>query len=249
LNEGLSFLVHGPSKTGKSWLADTAPSPRLVLDAEGGNGTRWTPSEKVFWDPTANAPPEYDGHWETCIVNVRNYAVVQRAYQWLNSGQHPVASATMDSVSETQQRCIDGLVGSDPMKTQDWGTLLREMSKTIRDFRDLVQHPTRPLSAMVFICMSRTNQHGKQVPYVQGQLSTILPYQVDVLGYLDKIPDVNQPGVSNRFLMIQPDLAGRSYESGERVGGRLGAYLHVPDNDQTVQRMLDLVFQRQEENA
>lgn len=248
MTEGLSFLVHGPSKTGKSWLADTSPSPRLVLDAEGGNGTRWTPSRKVFWDPLAGAPPEYDGRWDTCIVNVRSYPTVKRAYDWLNMGQHPFASATMDSVSETQQRCVDDLVGTDLMKTQDWGTLLREMSKTIRDFRDLTSHPTRPLSAVVFICMSR-EVNGKQKPYVQGQLSTILPYQVDVLGYLDKIPDPNQPGVSNRFLMIQPGMAGRCYESGERVGGRLGAYLHVPDNDQTVQRMLDLVFQRQEESA
>jgi hypothetical protein len=239
LGDGLSILIHGASKSGKSWLADTSPQPRLVLDAEGGNGTRWTPSKKVFWDPTREAPPTADGSWETCIVNVRDYASVQRAYEWLNSGQHPFRSVTIDSVSETQQRGVDALVGTDIMKTQDWGTLLRQMSKLVRDFRDLINHPTNPLSTVMFICMSKETGTGQFVPYVQGQLATILPYQVDVLGFLNRIPDPNVPGAFNRFLMIQPDAG---YLSGERVGGRLGGYVHIPDNDQTVVKMLTTVF-------
>ena len=247
MSEGLSFLIHGPSKMGKSWLADTAPAPRLVLDAEGGNGTRWTPSRKRIWDPTRESPPEVDGTWDTCIVNVRDFDTILRAYQWLNSGQHPFKSVTIDSVSETQQRGVDGLVGAEAMKTQDWGTLFRTVNKLVQDFRDLTSHPTNPLRAVVFIAMTKMDGAGKAVPYVQGQLAAVLPYHIDVVGYLNRLPDPNQPGVSHRFLMIRPDPG---YLSGERVGGRLGEYVHVPDNDPTITKMLDMVFgQAQEEQG
>lgn len=238
MTNGFSLLVHGPSKTGKSWLSDTSPAPRLVLDAEGGNGTAWTPSKKIIWNPTTEKPPVADGTWETCIVHVRQFADVQRSYEWLNSGQHPFRSATIDSVSETQQRGVDDIAGTKQMMTQDWGELLRRMSKVIRDFRDLVNHPTNPLDVVIFIAMTR-DVGGVKVPYVQGQLATILPYQVDVVGYLQKVPNLEVPGQTNRFLMIQPDP---QYLSGERVGGRLGPWLEVKDNDRTVETMLDMIF-------
>ena len=243
MSDGLSFLIYGRSKVGKSWLADTAPAPRLVLDAEGGNGSRWTPSKKVRWDPISSAPPAADGSWETCIVNVRAYEIIKRVYEWLRSGEHPFRTVTIDSVSETQQRCIDGLVGTEIMQPKDWGTLLREMSKTIRDFRDLTEHPTRPLQAVVFIASTRESD-GRQRPYVQGQLASVLPYQVDVLTYVQHIPDPNDPRVFNRFMMLQPDQA---YESGDRCGGRLPPYIHVADTDQTLTNVLSTVFKQEDD--
>ena len=244
MTTGFSLLVHGKSKVGKSWLSDTAPGPRLVLDAEGGNGTTWTPSSKKIWNPTVEAPPAADGTWETCIVHVRQFMDVQRAYEWLNSGQHPFRSVTIDSVSETQQRGVDEIAGTAQMQTQNWGELLRRMSKLIRDFRDLVNHPTNPLAVVIFIAMTR-EVNGMQQPYVQGQLATILPYQVDVVGYLQRIPDFNVPGKMDRFIMFQPDPA---YSCGERVGGRLGAWLEIGDNDRTVEQMLDMIFNNGKEN-
>jgi hypothetical protein len=229
------------SKTGKSWLSDTSPAPRLVLDAEGGNGTTWTPSRKVIWNPTTERPPEADGTWDTCIVHVRAFTDVQRAYEWLNSGQHPFRSCTIDSVSETQQRAVDEIAGVEQMRERDWGELLRKMNKLIRDFRDLVNHPTNPLDVMIFIAMTR-DVNGVKKPYVQGQLATILPYQVDVVGYLQRTPDFNVPGKLDRFLMFHPDPA---YDCGERVGGRLGGWLQVNDNDRTVEQMLDLIFNKE----
>jgi hypothetical protein len=241
---GFSLLVHGKAKTGKSTLSDTGPAPRLVLDAEGGNGTTWTPSRKTVWDPNTEAPPENDGTWETCIVNVRKFMDVQRAYEWLNSGQHPFRAVTIDSVSETQQRGVDEIAGTNQMQTQNWGELLRRMSKLIRDFRDLVNHPTNPLDVVTFIAMTR-EVGGMQQPYVQGQLATILPYQVDVVGYLQQVQDFNVPGKLDRFLMFKPDPA---YSCGERVGGRLGPWLEVKDHDRTIEQMLDLIFDSKENN-
>lgn len=226
----MSILIHGESKSGKSWFGDTTPAPRLVLDAEAGS--RFTPSKKKVWNPATDAPPEVDGTWDTAIVPVRDYQTVKRAYEWLNSGSHPFNSVVLDSVSEIQQRCVDDIAGADIMKTQDWGTLLREVSGTVRKFRDLVTHPSKPLESIVMIAMTR-DVDGKKSPYVQGQLATVLPYYLDVVGFMTTIPD--ETGAIHRYMMIQPSS---EYVSGERVGGCLGGYIENP----SASTMLDTVF-------
>jgi hypothetical protein len=219
--DGVSMIVYGKSKSGKSTLGDTTPKPRLVLDAE--MGSRFTPSKKIVWDPTKSKPPE-PGDWETAIVPVRDYSTVLRAYEWLTSGQHPFRSVVMDSVSEVQQRAVDSLVGVNPMQLQDWGTLLRQVSDLVRKFRDLTTNPVRPLDAVVFIAMARQRQDGILQPHVQGALATTLPYYTDVLAYLGVVHD--EAGQPVRRLLVGPTPG---YETGERVGGRLGTFLDNPN--------------------
>src|SRR6266516_4777823 len=48
-HERLSALIHGDTKLGKSTLANTAPKPCLVLDAEGS--WRFTIGRKIYWNP------------------------------------------------------------------------------------------------------------------------------------------------------------------------------------------------------
>lgn len=242
--DGLSILVHGQSKSGKSWLSDTGPTPRLCIDAEGGNAIKWTPSRKKSWDPTTEAPPVPDGTWDTCVVNARDFETVTRAYEWLNSGQHPFNTVSLDSVSEIQQRCVDSLAGVNQMKQQDWGSLLRMVSSLIRNFRDLPNHPIKPVRAVLFIAMTK-NLNGKFRPYVQGSLADSLPYYPDVCGYVMVTPP-DEMGACHRYFMIQPS---HEYFSGERVGGRLGPYVHIPNGDQTVERMLDMVYNPQTEEV
>lgn len=228
--QSLSLLVHGASKVGKSWLGDTTPAPRLILDAEGGS--RFTPSRKKVWNPLTEAVPVPDGTWDSCIVYVHDYQTVLRAYQWLASGQHPFESVVVDSISEVQQRCVDSIAGVDPMKTQDWGTLFRQVATLVRQFRDLVTHPTKPLRAVVLIAMTK-DVNGKWRAHVQGQLATTLPYYLDVIGYLfvHKFED----GTEMRRLLVSPH---ELYEAGERVGGRLGTVVDNPN----VTSMLNTIF-------
>lgn len=240
MTNGLALLVHGPSKSGKSFLSDTSPAPRLVLDAEGGNAVAWTPSRKTYWDPVMEQPPVPDGTWDTCIVHVREFQTIIKAFEWLNSGMHHFQSVSIDSISEIQQRCVDSLVGTSQMRTQDWGELLRKVSSVVRSFRDLTNHPTKPLQAVIFIAMS-TEKNGQMRPYVQGQLATTLPYYLDVVGYLQVTPP-DEYGNCYRYLMLQPS---QTYLSGERVGGRLGPYVYIPNGDETVVRILDMVFNPQ----
>jgi hypothetical protein len=221
-NDGISAIIYGPSKGGKSTLVDTTPSPRLVLDAE--MGSRFTPSKKVSWDPTKQAPPEPDGSWETALVPVHNFNTVLKAYEWLNSGKHPFRSVGMDSISEVQQRMVDSLVGTNPMQLQDWGTLLRQASDLVRKFRDLTTNPVKPLDVVVFIAMAHQRQDGTWHPHVQGSLKTTLPYYTDLLAYLAPVP--KEDGTTVRRLLLGPTPG---YETGERVGGRLGHFIDNPN--------------------
>jgi len=232
MTQGVSILVHGPSKSGKSFLSDTSPAPRLILDAEGGASTRFTSSPKKIWDPLTQAPPENDGTWDTCVVYVRSFQDVQRVYDWLNSGKHPFKSVTIDSLSETQQRCIDAIVGTEQMKTQDWGELLRKMSSLIRSYRDLIIHPTNPLQTVIFVAMTR-NADGVSRPYVQGQLANTLPYYVDVVGYLWSELNADTGETTRRLLCTQHS----AFEAGDRTG-KLGNVIENPN----VMTMLGMIY-------
>lgn len=219
---GLNAIVYSKPKRGKSWLGDTTPPPRLILDAEGGSF--FTPSKKIIWDPSTQKPPTPDGTWESALVTVHDYRTVLRAYEWLNSGQHPFRSVVLDSVSEIQQRAVDNLVGINQMQVQDWGTLLRQVSDLVRKFRDLTSHPVRPLDAVLFIAMAQQMKDESWRPRVQGALSTTLPHYVDVCAYLELV--ANDAGEPVRRLFIGPRA---DYETGERVGGRLGDYIDNPN--------------------
>jgi hypothetical protein len=216
---GINGILYGFSKQGKSTLADTTPAPRLILDAE--MGSRFTPSRKIVWDPIKYAPPVYDGTWDAAIVPVHDYRTVLRAYEWLNKGDHPFKSVVLDSLSEIQQRCVDSIAGTEQMTTTRWGELLRVVSDLVRKFRDLTTNPIKPMDAVIFIAMARQRDDGVWRPHVQGSLATVLPYYVDLCCFLQIV--VLEDGVSTaRRLFIGPTPG---YETGERVGGRLGPYI------------------------
>lgn len=197
----LTVLLHGESGGGKSWLADTAPAPRLILDVEGRS--HFLPSEpKIEWDPVA-APPEA-GDWETCIVRVRDLSTLDRVYQWLASGQHPFKSAVLDSLMEVQKRFIDDIAGTEQMKTQDWGTLLRKLESNVRSFRDMATNPHNGLDVVVFITGTIVeNDTGLRRPLLQGQIKLTLPYYVDVVGFLYVAASSQDPTKTSRYLMVE----------------------------------------------
>jgi hypothetical protein len=233
----LSIIVHGASKAGKSTYANTAPAPRLLMDAE--MAYRFLPGKKIFWDPQTEAPPKYDGSWELCVVIVREYADMEKASQWLWAGDHDFRSLVIDSISEIQARFKDQLISSGRMDQQTWGDLLYEMDKLVRGFRDLTEHKRKPLQAVVLTAMTQMKD-GKYRPYVQGQLQTKLPYFMDVIGFLyvkqvENHEDPTKPPVKQRQMLVSPhDM----FEAGERVQGRLPDVVPNP----TVPGMIAQVF-------
>jgi hypothetical protein len=248
--KALSILVHADTKVGKSTFANTSPAPRLLLDAEAAY--RFLPGTKVFWDPMRESPPQIgkgridprsadvvDVDWETCVVIVRDYSAVIKAYEWLNAGSHPFVSVILDSISEVQKRCKDSMRSIDEaMDQRKWGALLDHMEWLVRGLRDLTEHPVRPLQAVVLTSMT-TQRDGKWRPYVQGQLAVTMPYFLDVIGYMFvhelQNEDPTLPPEKIRRLLVSPHSL---FEAGGRVQEQLGDIVDRP----TVTGMLDKVF-------
>lgn len=237
-NQSLTVLVHGESKVGKTTLAATTPGPRCMIDAEGGH--RFLPIKAVYWDPEREAPPEYDGSWDTAVVQTTNYSTMLQAYAWLRSGAHPFRSLIIDSISELQVKAIEQIAGREQMKMQDWGDLLRTTTGLMRDLRDLTMHVTNPLTAVVITAMTK-ELNGVKRPYLQGQSAVTAPYLFDITGYLAieewPNPDPTLPPISYRRMHIQPNS---KYIAGERVGGRLGTV--VEQDNLSIERMIDIVY-------
>lgn len=239
VQRSLTLMVYGESKVGKSTFAVTAPYPRLMLDVEGGH--RFLPIVAKYWDPMTEEPPVADGTWDTTVVQVRDYDTVLKAFQWLQSGKHQFKSLIIDSISELQVKCMDNIAGTEQMKMQQWGELLRHMGALLRDLRDLTMHPTQPLEAVVLTAMARKGQDGVFRPYLQGQLATQAPYFYDVLGAItiEEFPNEDPLQPPHKARRMYVERTGQ-YEAGERVQGRLGAIVEQPNL--SAERMLDMIF-------
>lgn len=217
--DALVLLVHGEPGAGKSWLGQTAPSPRLVLDAEGGSRTprRLGPDGKsvrikqIVWNPRTEPMPE-PGDWESCRVVVHHYDDIVEVYKVLNAGNHPFKSVVLDSVTEIQKRCKDAIrTGDEAMDQRLWGVLLDRMELQIRQYRDLATHPVRPLEAIVILALT-VERSLKFKPAVQGALGVSLPGFVDVIGFLTQA--VDEDGKDYTRLLIRPH---ERYEAKDRT--------------------------------
>jgi hypothetical protein len=225
-HERLSCLIHGDTKLGKSTLGNTAPKPVIVLDAEGS--WRFTAGRKIYWDPDIEELPEFDGTWDTCIVHVREWRTVTKVFQYIIDGQTQFVTVVLDSITELQRRLKRNLKpGLDPFKIQDWGTLLDNMDRAIRDFRDLAMIADITVRCVIFIAESR-ERSGKWRPHMQGQIADGLPYWVDLCGYMYKYDEINEDGEvirPTRQLWIAPH---DQFVAGSRVQEFLGEVVEIP---------------------
>ena len=236
----LSMLVHAFSGVGKSWFADSAPYPRLVIDLEGR--ARYTPSgPKIAWDPRSGPPPLADGTWSTCVVMAPDFDTLNLVYQWLRAGQHHFKSVIIDSVMEAQKRCIDNVAGTAGLDQQDWGTLLRHLEGLIRNYRDLTLIPSNPVEVIVFIVGSRTNdKSGKIEPLLQGQLRDTIPYYIDVVGYMFKQPQADGSLVRSLLINEQPGFIAKD-GTGRLVAAYPSGIVPLPDHTPNLERLHDLL--------
>lgn len=237
----LSFVVHAGAKVGKTSLISTAPKPILVIDADGG-GTKFLPNRRIFWDPRQGPPPQWDGTWDMCVVNAFEWSLVELVSSYLVTGHHQFASLAVDSLTELQVKCKKNMRGSDVMRIQDYGVLLARMDDVITSWRDLTQHPTNPLSVVAFITETQ-QRDGKYRPYLEGRIATRLPYKCDLYGYLyaEDVPNPANPleMVSVRRMLITPT---QFIDAGERVWGKLGKMVEVPQGAENLTNWLYQVY-------
>jgi hypothetical protein len=203
----LTQLIHGEPGAGKSWFNQSSPPPRLTLDADLGSMYPWRSVEgegvrqrMVKWDPARSEPPavgEYkwdeaqginvpcpgEGEWVTCNVDVLRYDNLTTAYSWLNAGQHPFRSVSIDSLTFAQKRCKDMVAGLSTLSDRDWGDLLLKMDHLVRYFCDLRSNPIKRVECITFLALTEL-KGGIRKPAIQGGLSVGLPGVVDLEGYL-----------------------------------------------------------------
>lgn len=221
----LSVLIYGDSKTGKSTLAATAPTPIVVADVEGG--WKFIDRKVVYWNPQTEKPPVPDDSWDVCVVVTREWNTFSKLFDWLASGQHGFRTIVIDSITELQRRCREN-ISSDAFRIQDWGLLLSAMDKAIRGFRDLTLVPGSPIEVAVFVAESRMKD-GKWRPFLQGQIEVSLPYWMDCVGFLFAQPSAHPDGAVGpivRQLLISPHP---TYVTGERLQGRLDPVITDPN--------------------
>lgn len=218
--QGLCVMVHGHQKAGKSSHGDSGVRPTLLLDAETAGV--WTPSRKLYWDPKREPVPAWpqdaravspDGYWDTCIVIIHDYRALFDMHTFLNTGQHPFNSVTLDSYTEIQQRCLNSLAGLRQPTQEQWGLLLRTVNSLARQYRDLIKHPVHPIWNVSYICGTHYDRKtARWRPLLQGAAQDYLPYVPDVLGWLYVADD------GTRRMWTGPS---REYETGDRLWGRL----------------------------
>lgn len=223
----LSMLIHSASKEGKSTLSATAPTPILVLDAEGSwkfidqagyqSGVKL---RKRQWDPAAEPIPRYDGSWDVVRVHVDTWQTMVEVYRHLTQSEHDFVSIVLDSITEVQRRCKANIRTSSPqMDQQRWGQLLDQMDGVIRGFRDLTLLKNT-IRCVVFISETFMKD-GQWRPYMQGQIRDTMPYWVDICGYLGTVMQPNgDQMVKEKRLLIGAGV-DPAYVVGERVQGRL----------------------------
>lgn len=181
-----ALLLHGDSGAGKTRLADNAPGPRLVLDAEGGS--EWTDTPKAKWHPSQPLPTEdEDGNAittnTTIICRIRQFGEIEQVLAWLQSGNHYFETVTWDSLTDIQKRCKESIKGpNEDMTERKWGALLDRMEYVVRAFRDLKDHPSKPTN-VIFTALTLDKDHRRK-PDVQGALSRQMTSYVDITGYL-----------------------------------------------------------------
>ena len=199
----LTLLVHGEAGSGKSWLGNTAPGPRLLLDSEKrseylsdlrADPTGMTPQDRVLWDPRNPIPEESKDPNKVTVVVARTYEDVDLAVRHLISGNHPFRSVVLDSLQETQELLIHGIAGLDQMKIADWGEALRKLGSMLRTLCDLRAHPSNPLSAIVVLSGTQ-ERDGLKRPAIQGQLAGKVAYLFDVVGFQRKGVNAEQERV------------------------------------------------------
>ena len=207
-NKRWRLLLFGEPKTGKTSLAETAPGPRLILDAEGG--TDWLATDTVEWDPAQGPPPEVDSD-VSVVVHVTDWELVERINRWLQQGNHQFRSVILDSLTELQKQAKRAITDTG-MQLKDWGTLYDKMDAPLRDIRDLTKMPGSPVECVIITALANTRD-DRTVPDIQGSMARSLAGQMDTIAYL-RPGSMRSDGTVGRELVVD---ARQGITAGDRT--------------------------------
>jgi hypothetical protein len=163
----MNILLYGPSGTGKTVGATSAPGPVLVLNAEGPGALR--------------KAREIHGADKVREVAVTGKGVLDEAYLYLREGKGGEKTVVLDTVGETYRILLEE-IGGDRPTLQNWGDVNTLLERFVRALRDL------PLN-VVLVCheevvVDGTTGETMRQPVTGGKkLPGLLMAQVDVVAY------------------------------------------------------------------
>jgi len=244
----LKALVHGDAGTGKSWLGASCPGPRLVLDAEGGShfarqsqpdGTTVRPPA-VEWNPMKDEPPSDLDPNASVFVRIRSMPELEQAFKWLESGQHPFRSVILDSLTDIQLTCRYKITSGqtqekDVTDMRSWGKLLDQIIELCRQFRNLTDHPTNPLDAVLFIAGSEFVD-GHWQPQLQGGISRRIAGYFDLVMFMQNEMDLKSGNMMRRARIVK----GPGWVAKDRTHVLTEKYGEFIDNP-TINEVMDVL--------
>lgn len=232
--------VHAGYGAGKTWLAHTAPGPRLAADTEGGT---WDVEHeglvKKLWLPGREPVPEVDEN-TSVTIDITSDRLLMETIDWLGtSDDDPFETFIVDSFTEAQKqskrRVAAKMRGSyseeayDPdavFDQQAWGRLLNNGELILTKLRDLTRPSARRPRNVVLILPSDI----EQVPIrtrLQGALRKDFPGFVDLMGYL--MTGTDDKGEETWGLAITPTEKWEAKCRLHRVKQRYGAVIVKPN--------------------
>lgn len=185
VRNGIKVVVYGKAGMGKTSLCATCPSP-IILSAEAGllSLARW------------NLP----------YIEIKTIQDMRNVYSWVKNSQEARQFQTicLDSISEIAEVCLGERRNQ---KNSDgravYGDMIIEMTKIVREFRDLPGFHVY-MSAKMERFKDETTGVVLNSPSMPGQrLGQAMPYFPDEIFKLDF---EGYPPNAYRVLRTQPDL-------------------------------------------
>lgn len=210
------LAIHGGFGAGKSWLAHTAPGPRLALDTEGGS---WDVEHeglvRRLWVPGAEPLPTDLTENTSVTVDITKATQLEEAIDWLAaSSDDPFESVIVDSFVEAQKQSKRRVAAKanghyadeayDPdavFDQQAWGRLLNNGEYVLSKLRDLTR-PTAKRPRNVVLVLPSDIEAVPIRPLLQGATRKHFPGYIDLMGYL--MPGTDESGNEQWGLAITP---------------------------------------------
>lgn len=181
---GVKLLVYGPAGYGKTTMCATCPKP-IILSAESG----------LLALARHNLP----------YIEIKSMVDLRDAYNWTkgSSEARQFETICIDSISEIAEVVLSASKAKNKDGRMAYGDMIDDMSKVIREFRDLPGYNVY-MSAKQERVKNETTGVMFNIPMMPGnKLGQSLPYfpdEVFRLGIEGSGPN------SYRYLQTQPDL-------------------------------------------
>lgn len=182
---GVKMLVYGRAGRGKTTLCATAPNP-FIISAEAG----------LLALTRYNLP----------YIEIRTISDLYEVFRWCQTSAEAKQFQTicLDSLSEIAEVVLLNAKRNVKDPRQAYGELIEQMTKLIREFRDLPEKHVYMSAKQEFSKNEATGvmTNGPMMP--GSKLGQQLPYFFDEVFQLDIESPPGQP--SYRYLRTQPDF-------------------------------------------